>query len=317
MVYPKAGCPRYVHDHNLDNLSLRAEAPSETGVAAEEGADGVSFNTDSPVCLILSAMPGAIRFNAPETIGFCNICIALATSCFDFPYCAINCSRPDRDCGSWEANCCAWSILPNHGLSLGSRAFAIAKMSIVFTLCFWLFWGGVGLLRQTSALYDLRQSGNLGRELCYPLFRRRRNDDDPGFYEFCVVVFRLCCGLIGDGLHLFVLFDGDADLPSARHIVRSIDVPVGIHPRPELILIRPLCLKVAKRISHRKSPRRRIPSTGAFVANGKCLVTPTLAFYSPKNFLISQLGGFFAPTGIIFLRSSMMNRFPHSMQCAV
>ena len=39
MVYPKAGCPRYVHDHNLDNLSLRAEAPSETGVAAEEGAE--------------------------------------------------------------------------------------------------------------------------------------------------------------------------------------------------------------------------------------------------------------------------------------
>ena len=254
MVYPKAGCPRYVHDHNLDNLSLKAEAPSEMGVAAEEGAEGSSFNTDSPVCLILSAMPGAIRFNAPETIGFCSICIALATSCFDLPYCAINCSRPDRDCGSREANCCAWSILPNHGLSFGSRAFAIAKMSIVFTLCFWLFRGRYRLLRQPAFLYDLRQFGNLGRELCYLFFRRRRNDDDPGFYEFGVVVFRLCCGLIGNGLHLFVLFDGDADLPSARHIVRSIDVSVGIHPRPELILIRPLCLKVAKRISHRKAP---------------------------------------------------------------
>ena len=102
-----------------------------------------------------------------------------------------------------------------------------------------------GLLGQSAALYDLRQSGNLGRELCYLFFRRRRNDDDPSFYEFGVVVFRLCCGLIGDGLHLFVLFDGDADLPSARHIVRSIDVPIGIHPRPELILVRPLCLKVA------------------------------------------------------------------------
>lgn len=219
MVYPKAGCPRYVHDHNLDNLSLRAEAPSETGVAAEEGADGVSFNTDSPVCRILSAIPGAIRFNAPETIGFCSICIALATSCFDFPYCAINCSRPDRDCGSWEANCCAWSILPNHGLSLGSRAFAIAKMSIVFTLCFWLFRGSYGLLRQPAFLYDLRQSGNLGRELCYLFFRRRRNDDKPGLYELGVVVFCLGRGFVGDGLHLFVLFDGDADLPSTGHVI--------------------------------------------------------------------------------------------------
>ena len=185
------------------------------GVAAEEGAEGSSFNTDSPVCRILSAIPGAILFKAPATIGFCSICIALATSCFDFPYCAINCSRPDRDCGSWEANCCAWSILPNHGLSLGSRAFAIAKMSIVFTLCFWLFGGGVCLLRQASALYDLRQFGNLGRELGYLFFLCWRNDDKPGLYELGVVVFRLCCGLIGNGLHLFVLFDGDADLPSA------------------------------------------------------------------------------------------------------
>ena len=262
MVYPKAGCPRYVHDHNLDNLSLRAEAPSETGVVVEEGADGVSFSTDSPVCLILSAMPGAIRFNAPETIGFCNICIALATSCFDFPYCAINCSRPDRDCGSWEANCCAWSILPNHGLSLGSRAFAIAKMSIVFTLCFWLFGDGVGLLRQASALYDLRQFGDLSRELCYLFFRRRRNDDDPSFYEFGMVVFRLGRGFVGDGFHLLVFLDGDPDLPNTGHAVRSEYIPVSIYPRPELILVRPLYLKVTKRISHRKSPCGRNTSTG-------------------------------------------------------
>ena len=118
-------------------------------------------------------------------------------------------------------------------------------MSIIRTLYFWLFRDCYGLLRQPAFLYDLRQSGNLRSELGYLFFRRWRNDNKPGLYELGVVVFCLGRGFVGYGFHLLVFLDGDPDLPNTGHAVRSKYISVGIYPRPELVLVRPLCLKVA------------------------------------------------------------------------